>query len=90
MEFLVAAMYIFVNIVDCEQMKDDLVKICKEFFIFGGLILSREGLNGTIAGEESNLKKAIFKIKAIPVFEGINNIKYSVTEVNPFVRMVRE
>ena len=54
--------------------------------IRGTIIISKEGLNGTISGQDDNLKDAIEFIKSIKGFNDLD-IKFSYANINPFVRL---
>ena len=64
----------------------ELRKQLKNNLITGTILVGEEGLNGTIAGEKSNLKLALKYIKSIHGFFDLD-IKYSEAQENPFARL---
>jgi UPF0176 protein len=49
-KYLTAALYQFVSLPDCHEMRAPLYDVCRRHNIFGTLLLAHEGINGTIAG----------------------------------------
>jgi UPF0176 protein len=84
--YTLAALYKFSSIEDPNQLQLKIRKRFKQLNIYGTILVGHEGLNGTISGKENNLNKAIKFIKSINNFNNID-IKYSSSQVNPFVRL---
>jgi UPF0176 protein len=84
--YSIAALYKFLSIDDPNQLQLKIRKKFKQLNIYGTILVGNEGLNGTISGKENNLNKAIKYIKSINNFNNVD-IKYSSSNVNPFVRL---
>lgn len=82
----VAALYHFVQIENCSDMKELLTTWCEDMEIEGGLIIASEGINGTVAGRPLNIDRFISMLSSLPNFSGLS-VKYSETEKRPFYRM---
>ena len=85
-KILVASLYKFVEIDDLSPLQDDLYAICNENNIMGTILLANEGINGTISGNRNKLKTTITIITKDKRFSNIE-IKYSITDKQPFNRM---
>ena len=84
--FTVASLYKFSSIEDPNNLQTDIRKKLKQLKIYGTVLVGNEGLNGTISGQEDNLRDAIVFIKSIQGFNDID-IKFSYANINPFVRL---
>ena len=84
--FSVAALYKFSSINDPESLHNEIRKSLKSLSISGTILVGEEGINGTISGTNSNIKKAIAFIQSIKGFAGLD-IKYSESPKNPFIRL---
>ena len=84
--YSIAALYKFSSIKDPNLLQLKIRKRFKQLNIYGTILVGHEGINGTISGKENNLNKAINYIKSINNFNNID-IKYSSSQVNPFVRL---
>ena len=84
--YSIAALYKFSTIINPEELQNTIRIKLKEFSIYGTILVGEEGLNGTISGNDNNLKLAINFISSIKGFSDLD-IKYSVSEINPFVRL---
>ena len=84
--YSVAALYKFSVIENPNTLQIELRKQLKNNLITGTILVGEEGLNGTIAGEKSNLKLALKYIKSIHGFFDLD-IKYSEAQENPFARL---
>ena len=84
--YSIAALYKFSTIINPEELQNTIRIKFKEFSIYGTILVGEEGLNGTISGNDKNLKLAINFISSIKGFSDLD-IKYSVSEINPFVRL---
>ena len=65
--YTVAALYKFSSIEDPNNLQTAIRKELKLLKIYGTILVGNEGLNGTISGQDGNLKDAIEFIKSIPV-----------------------
>jgi UPF0176 protein len=84
--YSVAALYKFSSIKDPEKLHNEIRVILKDLSIYGTILVSEEGINGTISGESSKLKSALTYIKSIQGFSELD-IKFSKSKINPFVRL---
>ena len=84
--FSVAALYKFSSINDPESLHNEIRIRLKSLSISGTILVGEEGINGTISGKNSNIKKAIAFIQSIKGFAGLD-IKYSESPKNPFIRL---
>jgi UPF0176 protein len=82
----VAALYHFAPIDDPAVVREPLLALCGARGIKGTLLLAREGVNGTIAGERGALDSIIAHIRSWPGFGAIE-VKYSTAETMPFGRL---
>lgn len=83
---LVAALYHFFQLSDPEGQRRKLLALCTDRGIKGTLILAREGINGTVAGEPQAIGELVDRIAALIGGEEIE-IKYSQAAEMPFYRM---
>ena len=84
--YTVAALYKFSSIEDPNNLQTFIRKKLKQLKIYGTILVSNEGINGTISGQDDNLKNALDFIKSIQGFNDID-IKFSYANINPFVRL---
>ena len=84
--YTVAALYKFSSIEDPNNLQTAIRKNLKQLKIYGTILVGNEGLNGTISGQDDNLKDAIEFIKSIKGFNDLD-IKFSYANINPFVRL---
>ena len=84
--FTVAALYKFSSINDPESLHNEIRIRLKSLSISGTILVGEEGINGTISGTNSNIKKAIAFIQSIKGFASLD-IKYSESPKNPFIRL---
>jgi UPF0176 protein len=82
----VAALYRFVRLDRCEDLRASLAAFCCGHGIKGTLLLAREGINGTVAGGEAAIAELIAHLEAMPQFAGLD-VKYSTASEMPFHRM---
>ncbi|MGX7952310.1 oxygen-dependent tRNA uridine(34) hydroxylase TrhO [Tsuneonella sp. HG249] len=82
----VAALYRFVRLTDCEQLRRSLQEACRRHGIKGTLLLASEGINGTIAGSEEGISNVLAHIRSLPDCSNLE-VKYSVAATMPFHRM---
>ena len=84
--YLVAALYKFSSISKPKELQDEIRSQLKELSIYGTILVSEEGLNGTIAGTHKKINEAVKYIKSIQGFSNLD-IKFSQSQENPFVRL---
>jgi UPF0176 protein len=84
--FLVAALYRFAAVADPPALKHELAAFCCGRGIKGTLILSGEGINGTVAGGRVAIEALLAHLKTLPGFDGLD-VKFSQAAEMPFHRM---
>ena len=82
----IAALYKFSTISNPEILQVEIRKKLKEMSIYGTILVGKEGLNGTISGNNKDIKSAVYFIKSISGFSDLD-IKYSKSGINPFIRL---
>ncbi len=82
----VAALYQFARFDDPAAIRRPLAALCSQQAIKGTLLLAREGINGTIAGEDGAIAAVLQHIRALSGC-GKPEIKFSRTAALPFHRM---
>ncbi len=82
---VVTALYKFVTLDDFETLREPLLKVMENNSIRGTLLLAKEGINGTVAGERESMNNLLTWLKAIPQFSDLS-YKESFTDELPFKR----
>lgn len=83
---LIAALYHFVTLEDFEALRPVVFARASKAGIQGTLLLAREGLNGTIAGDEPEMRQFLAWLRADPRLAGLVH-KESWADEMPFVRL---
>jgi UPF0176 protein len=86
----VAALYRFVPLPDCRDLRPGLLGLCEELGIRGTLLLAPEGINGTVAGTAAAVDALIAVLREGPLFGGRLaglDVKLSTAEAMPFRRL---
>lgn len=86
MPIAVAALYRFARLDDPAALCGPLEQVCRAAGIRGTLLLAREGINGTIAGERSNIDRVLAHIRALPDCAALD-VKFSAAATMPFHRL---
>ncbi|MEK6948695.1 MAG: rhodanese-like domain-containing protein [Nanoarchaeota archaeon] len=71
--------YKYIDVKNPEQLKEEQSKLAKSLNLLGTILIAREGINGCLSGEDSNLEKykeALTKSKEFP------NIKFKEVPTN--------
>jgi UPF0176 protein len=84
--FLTAALYKFVELTDTSSLKQSLQTLCDAHCIKGTLLLAAEGINGTIAGAESDVRAVLAYLRADLRLKDLTH-KESWSRSPPFLRM---
>ncbi len=84
--FRIAALYRFVRLEHCDELRARLAAFCCGRGIKGTLLIAGEGINGTVAGSETAIAELITHLEAMPEFAGLD-VKYSAAGEMPFHRM---
>ncbi|BDI61525.1 rhodanese-related sulfurtransferase [Qipengyuania nanhaisediminis] len=82
----VAALYQFTAFEDPAHLRAPLFAACEEAGVKGTILLAREGINGTIAGDEAGISAVLDRIRALPGCAGLE-VKFSAADTPPFARM---
>lgn len=84
--YVVAALYKFVELPDYEQLRAPLYDFCQENEIKGTILLAYEGINGTISGSRENLDRVLAYLRHDPRFADLEH-KESFAAKRPFRSM---
>ena len=82
----VAAFYYFTNLSNLTQLQEKFTKFLQKNNIKGTVLLASEGINGTVAGQESSIDKFEKFLKSQNLYEA-KNFKTSKCECYPFPRL---
>ena len=85
-QYLTAALYQFVPLPDCAALQATLQQFCDQAQVKGTLLLATEGINGTISGEETAVRRVLQYLRADPRLQGLVH-KESWAPSLPFLRM---
>lgn len=83
---LVAAFYKFVSMPDYRSIRESLQRRCEELDLLGSILLAEEGINGTISGPETNVRRLFDELRADERFRDLH-YKESWADEPPFYRM---
>lgn len=89
-KYLTAALYKFVSLPDFRELREPLLAVCEANEIAGTLLLAEEGINGTIAGLEENVRSVLHFLRNDEIFQGrLADLEHkeSWTEKKPFYRL---
>ncbi|MFL2821353.1 MAG: rhodanese-related sulfurtransferase [Alphaproteobacteria bacterium] len=85
-KYIISTFYKFLVLENYKELKIKFDKSLSKTNIKGTILLAKEGVNGTIAGSESDLKKFFIYIDKFSQFKDITP-KFSSSNKNPFLRM---
>ena len=85
-KYIISTFYKFLVLEDYKELKIKFDKFLSKTNIKGTILLANEGINGTIAGSESDLKKFFLYMDKFSQFKDITP-KFSSSNKNPFLRM---
>ena len=86
MKYVVIAFYKFFPIEEPLVLKDAFQRKCKTSGIVGSIIISPEGINGTVSGQKDGVRSLIEFLQEIPNCSDIE-VKVSYSDFSPFLRM---
>lgn len=89
-KYLTAALYKFVSLPDFKDLREPLFAFCEANEITGTLLLAEEGINGTIAGLDENVRSVLHFLRNDEIFQGrLADLEHkeSWTEKKPFYRL---
>ena len=84
--YTVVAFYKFVKLTNLAALQVQLKDFCEERKIVGTILLAPEGINGTIAGEESAIEAIVEALKSDENFSDLT-CKYSYAKEQPFKKL---
>ena len=90
MPFKVAALYQFAALPDFRELREPLRALAADLGIKGSVLLAREGINGTIAGDDQEIDAFVQELQHGPLFGGrLDNLelKFSTATEMPFQRL---
>ena len=90
MPFKVAALYQFAALPDFRKLREPLRALAAGLGIKGSVLLAREGINGTIAGDDQEIDAFVQELQHGPLFGGrLDNLelKFSTATEMPFQRL---
>jgi UPF0176 protein len=79
--------YCFAPLSDLKFLREELAESCRDWGLKGTILLSPEGINLFVAGEESSVDRLLDRLRAIGGLEGLKP-KRSWSEDQPFNRML--
>ena len=85
-KYLVAAFYKFVALPDYRAVRESLQRRCEELGLLGSILLAEEGINGTISGPETGVRRLFEELKTDTRFQDLH-YKESWADEQPFYRM---
>lgn len=85
-KYIISTFYKFLVLENYKELKIKFDKSLSKTNIKGTILLANEGVNGTIAGSESDLKKFFIYMDKFSQFKDITP-KFSSSNKNPFLRM---
>lgn len=85
-KYIISTFYKFLVLENYQELKIKFDKSLSKTNIKGTILLANEGINGTIAGSESDLKKFFLYMDKFSQFKDITP-KFSSSNKNPFLRM---
>ena len=85
-KYIISTFYKFLVLENYKELKIKFDKSLSKTNIKGTILLANEGVNGTIAGSESDLKKFFLYMDKFTQFKDITP-KFSSSNKNPFLRM---
>ena len=86
MKYQVLLYYHYTSIENPETFAETHLKYCKNLGVFGRIIISKEGINGTLSGTVEQTETYMKDLKAISGFQEIS-FKSDLEEFNPFRRI---
>lgn len=84
-QFVVSALYKFVTLEDFESLRKPLLDLMEQHQVKGTLLLAKEGINGTIAGDRNGIDAVLAWLRSDPRFVDLET-KDSYEQKIPFYR----
>lgn len=86
MTYRVATFYKFVELLDWEALRSPLLHYCNAQGLCGTILIAREGINGTIAGQGNTVQQALAYLCEDPRLADLSP-RWSDAEAQPFGKM---
>lgn len=86
MKWTLVAFYKFLDLPDPAALQSILMSYCEERGICGSILLAKEGLNGTMAGDEETIKEWMDYLEKHCAFGPIDH-KFSYSDEKPFRKL---
>jgi UPF0176 protein len=90
MPYQVAAFYQFASLPDFRQLREPLRALCARLMLKGSVLLAREGINGTLAGEPDRIDELVAELRDGALFSRRLDhleLKFSRAAAMPFQRL---
>ena len=81
------AAYRFAALTELKTLREHLTALCKVWNQRGTILLSTEGINLCVTGDQANIELLLVELRAIPGLEDLK-AKYSQSDHQPFRRML--
>ena len=81
------AAYKFVALPDLRALRARLLALCKGWELKGTILLSAEGINLFVAGEQEKIDRLLAELRALPGLADLP-VKFSETDLQPFRKML--
>jgi UPF0176 protein len=85
-QYLIAALYQFVSLPDFRELRGALDRLCRQRGITGSILLAHEGINGTLAGQEDDMRFVLAELRRDARLAGLKHKESWATEP-PFLRL---
>ena len=85
LQYVVAAIYKFVVLDDCQALRDSLLTVMRDHEVRGTLLLAKEGINGTVAGTRQAIDRLMAHLRSDSRFDQLR-YKESYSDKIPFHR----
>ena len=82
----VTAFYKFVALPDFEELRPEILALCRRNDVMGTILLAAEGINGTIAGPAEGIANVLAGLQSDSRLAGLEH-KESYCDENPFYRL---
>ncbi|WP_394197612.1 oxygen-dependent tRNA uridine(34) hydroxylase TrhO [Litoreibacter albidus] len=84
--FTVAALYHFTRFADPDGLRPAIVELCERGGIRGTLLVAKEGINGTVAGNRAGIDALLAHLRSLPGCAELEHKESTASEM-PFNRM---
>lgn len=84
---VISSFYKYVKIDNPEQFQKEHLEYCKKLEIKGKILVSSEGINGTISSDEDKIKKYEKRLNSLKFFSSIK-FKHTKSENHPFKKII--